>query len=225
VTDRLRTCLGAPVNFTGKDLTCVRGGRLVFQALGFQVAAGSVLVLRGPNGCGKSSLLRLVAGFQAPAAGGFLWDDQPVEDDPDGHRARITYAGHLDAVKTAFTVTENLQFWGRLGGNGEPPVADALDRWGLGAIADLPGAYLSAGQRKRLNLARLSLSTANMWLLDEPTVSLDDDAIDTLMKVISEHQGGGGSAIIATHTDLTLDATHTLNLEPFTVTQADVLAS
>ena len=226
VTDTARTCLAAPVNFTGKDLTCVRGGRLVFQGLGFQVTAGSVLVLRGPNGCGKSSLLRLVAGFQAPAAGEFLWDDNSISDDPDGHRARITYAGHLDAVKTAFSVTEGLMFWARFGGTSNPKtVADALDRWGLGAVSDIPGGYLSAGQRKRLNLARLSLSTAQMWLLDEPTVSLDDGAIDTLMTVISKHQAGGGSAIIATHTDLDLNASNTLNLEPFTVTQTDGQAS
>ena len=208
------------MNFAGKDLTCVRGGRLVFQSLSFQVAAGSVLVLRGPNGSGKSSLLRLVAGFQPPAEGAFLWDDRPGAEDPDGHRARITYAGHLDAVKPAFSVTESLQFWARPIGFGEPkPVADALDRWGLGAIADLPGAYLSAGQRKRLNLARLSLSTSRLWLLDEPTVSLDDSAVETLLGVISDHQAGGGSAIIATHTDLALTATETLNLEPYTVSQ------
>jgi heme exporter protein A len=226
VTDTARTCLGAPVNFTANDLTCVRGGRLVFQALGFQVAAGSVLVLRGPNGCGKSSLLRLVAGFQAPAAGNFLWDDNSINNDPDGHRARITYAGHLDAVKTAFSVTEGLMFWARIGGMGDPKaVAEALDLWGLGPVANIPSAYLSAGQRKRLNLARLSLSTAQMWLLDEPTVSLDDGAIDTLMTVIGEHQAGGGSAIIATHTDLALNATNTLNLEPFTAFQTDVPAS
>ena len=213
--------MGASVNFTGKDLTCVRGGRLVFQSLSFQVAAGSVLVLRGPNGSGKSSLLRLVAGFQPPAEGAFLWDDRPVAEDRDGHRARITYAGHLDAVKPALSVTESLQFWARLGSKGDPPVADALDRWGLGAIADLPGAYLSAGQRKRLNLARLSLSTSRLWLLDEPTVSLDDSAVDTLMGVISDHQADGGSAIIATHTDLALKATDTLSLEPYTVSQME----
>jgi heme exporter protein A len=206
------------VNFAGKNLTCVRGGRLVFQSLSFHVAAGSVLVLQGPNGSGKSSLLRLVAGFQAPAEGAFLWDDRPVAEDRDGHRARITYAGHLDAVKPAFSVTESLQFWARPIGFGEPkPVADALDRWGLRAIADLPGAYLSAGQRKRLNLARLSLSESRLWLLDEPTVSLDDSAVDTLMGVISEHQADRGSAIIATHTDLALKATETLSLEPYTI--------
>ena len=186
--------------------------------------AGGVLVLRGPNGSGKSSLLRLVAGFQPPTHGSFQWDDLAVTNDRDGHRARIAFAGNLDAVKPALTVTEGLGFWARLDANpGAQKIEDALERWGLGPIADLPGAYLSAGQRKRLNLARLSLTTAKLWLLDEPTVSLDDAAVHTLMGVINDHQANGGRAMIATHTDLDLEATNTLNLEPFAVAQMDGL--
>ena len=213
------------MTFAGKDLTCVRGGRVVFRSLSFQVVAGGVLVLGGPNGSGQSSLLRLVAGLQPPAHGSFLWDDLPVTDDRDGHRARVTYAGHLDAVKPALTVTEGLGFWARLGGDaGAQQIEKALERWGLAPIADLPGAYLSAGQRRRLNLARLSLTNAKLWLLDEPTVSLDDAAVHTLMGVIGDHQANGGRAMIATHTDLDLEATDTLNLEPFAVTQMDGLS-
>ena len=148
-----------------------------------------------------------------------------MTDDRDGHRARVAYAGHLDAVKPALTVTEGLGFWARLGGDaGAQQIEKALERWGLAPIADLPGAYLSAGQRRRLNLARLSLTNAKLWLLDEPTVSLDDAAVHTLMGVISDHQANGGRAMIATHTDLDLEATDTLNLEPFAVTQMDGLS-
>lgn len=202
------------MNFSGQDLTCVRGGRTVFHTLSFHVAAGDALLLRGPNGCGKSSLLRLVAGFQAPASGTFQWDEGAGFTDPDRHRERVCYAGHLDAVKPALTVAEGLQFWVDLAG-GKENTDQALRHWGLGAIADLPGAYLSAGQRKRLNLARLSVSRAELWLLDEPTVSLDDAAVKTLAEVIHEHQAKGGLAMIATHMDLDVEGAQTLNLEPF----------
>ena len=207
-----------PVNFSGHDLTCVRGGRTVFTALSFRVGQGGALLLRGPNGSGKSSLLRLIAGFQVPAAGGFRWDDQPIAPAADAHRARITHCSHLNAVKAAMTVTEHLRFWIDLSGSVDAAAdtSSALERWGLAKIAELPGAYLSAGQRRRLNLARLSASRADLWLLDEPAVGLDDAAVQTLTEMIGEHRGRGGLAVIATHGGLSVAGAETLDLDRYT---------
>lgn len=198
------------MTFTGRNLTCVRGGRVVFDGLDFDVAEGAALLLRGPNGSGKSSLLRLAAGFLAPAEGSFGWGGGNL--DRETHRTRIAYVGHLDAVKPAFSVAENLQFWIQLGGGGTNAAAGALDAMGIGHLAELPAAFLSAGQRRRLNLARLAASTAPLWLLDEPTVSLDDAAVEALLQLVRRHLSGGGIAMIATHIDLALDPASSLVL-------------
>ncbi len=132
--------------FEGRDLTCVRGERHVFAGLGFAVPQGGALILHGPNGSGKSSLLRLMAGLLKPAQGGLAWGDRPVSDDPEGHRARLQYLGHLDAVKPVLSAAENLTFWasaqggGRGGGQGEGQggVAAALERIGLTGLAEVP---------------------------------------------------------------------------------------
>jgi len=198
------------VNFTGRNLTCVRGGRIVFEGLDFDVAEGTSLLLRGPNGSGKSSLLRMAAGFLAPEDGTFGWSN----DVPDRgiHSQHIAYVGHLDAVKSAFSVAENLQFWIRIGGGEESASLNALEAMGIGHLADLPAGFLSAGQRRRLNLARLAASTAPLWLLDEPTVSLDEEAVAQLMQLLRHHISSGGLAMIATHTDLPLKPTPLLML-------------
>lgn len=198
-----------PVSFVASDLACVRGGRAVFAGVSFQVPPGGVLILRGPNGAGKTSLLRLAAGFLAPASGSFAWSDGPIE--PDAHRARVTWAGHLDAVKPAFTVAENLSFWIAVGG-ATTGTGAALASVGMGALADLPAAYLSAGQRHRLNLARLAASDAPLWLLDEPTAALDDSSVASLLGLIAAHQQRGGLAVIASHVELALDNIASLDL-------------
>ena len=197
------------MSFHASDLACVRGGRAVFAGVSFQVPPGGVLVLRGPNGAGKTSLLRLAAGFLAPASGSFDWGDVPLGR--DAHRARITWAGHLDAVKPAFSVAENLSFWIAVGG-ATSGASEALAALGLGALADLPAAYLSAGQRRRLNLARLAASRTLLWLLDEPTATLDDDAVTSLLGLIADHQKRGGMALIASHAQLPLDNAASLDL-------------
>ncbi|MCH8154165.1 MAG: heme ABC exporter ATP-binding protein CcmA [Proteobacteria bacterium] len=170
--------------FEGRDLLCVRGERRVFEGLSFALAAGGLLVLTGPNGSGKSSLLRIMAGLLRPAAGALLWDGTPVRDDPDAQAARLQYLGHLDAVKPVLSAAENLMFWAALHGGGAAEVTRALDGFDLGALAEVPGRMLSAGQKRRVALARLLAAPAEVWLLDEPTVGLDAASLARLTGAI-----------------------------------------
>ena len=203
--------------FTGHDLTCLRGDRLVFRGLSFSLGAGGALVLLGPNGSGKSSLLRLMAGLLRPFAGTLAWDGVAVAGDPDAHRARVHYVGHLDAVKPVLTACENLAFWAAMGGVADTRTAalDALDRLGVPHIADVPGRFLSAGQKRRLNLARILAAPAPLWLLDEPSVALDRAGIKRLEAVIVEHRATGGMIVVSTHADLDLPEADTLELGAF----------
>jgi len=197
------------VSFAGDSLACVRGERLVFETLSFRVEPGGALLLTGPNGSGKSSLLRLCAGLLAPASGRLLWQGGTVE--PEVHRTRLRYVGHLDAVKPVLTVAENLDFWARLAGGGI--VAAALDKVGLARLAEVPARLLSAGQRRRLALARLALRPADLWLLDEPTVGLDRAGIALLAALVAAHRAAGGMVIAATHVDTGFPATAELSLD------------
>lgn len=190
--------------FAGEKVSCLRGERLVFQALDFTLTAGQALLLQGPNGSGKSSLLRLCAGLLRPAGGRLAWNDADIADDPDAHRGRLRYIGHLDAVKPVFTVAENLRFWARLGGGSDETAAMALARFDLDHLAAVPGRLLSAGQRRRLNLARILAAPAQLWLLDEPTNSLDQAATLALATTIADHRAQGGLVIAASHLDLGL---------------------
>lgn len=201
--------------FIGAGLTCFRGERVVFAGLGFRIDPGDALVLRGPNGSGKTSLLRLMAGLLRPIAGELSWTDGSITDNPEEHNRRIHFVGHLDAVKPVLTVAENLGFWAKLRGDGET-VGAALKTFGISHLAEVPGRYLSAGQRRRLNLARIAAAPAPLWLLDEPTTALDADAIDKLTAAIQTHRSGGGMVITSTHTDLHLDDERVLNLSEFT---------
>ena len=185
--------------FEGRDLLCVRGERRVFEGLSFALAAGGLLVLTGPNGSGKSSLLRIMAGLLRPAAGALLWDGAPVRDDPDAHAARLQYLGHLDAVKPVLSAAENLMFWAALHGGGAAEVTRALEAYDLGALAEVPGRMLSAGQKRRVALARLLAAPAEVWLLDEPTVGLDAASLARLTGAIAAHRARGGRLVVATH--------------------------
>ncbi len=190
------------MSLTAENIACERGERMVFAGLGFGVEAGGALLLHGPNGSGKSSLLRLLAGLTPPAAGRILWDGRPVDEDPDAHRARTLYVGHLDAVKAAFTAAENLAFWDRLGGGATPgAVAAALDALGLAAHAGTSARLLSAGQRRRLNLARLLLRPVALWLLDEPTTTLDAESVASVGRMIAGHRARGGAVVLSSHGD------------------------
>ncbi|HYD98363.1 MAG TPA: heme ABC exporter ATP-binding protein CcmA, partial [Alphaproteobacteria bacterium] len=160
--------------------------------------------LLGPNGAGKSTLLRLLAGLLRPESGMLAWEGRAV--DWDEHRGRLHYVGHLDAIKPALSVLENLAFWAGWQGADRPRAAAeaALERLGIGHLADLPGRVLSAGQKRRLALARILARPRPVWLLDEPTVALDRGAVATLEGLIAEHRAGGGLVIAATHADFAM---------------------
>ncbi|MSP88691.1 MAG: heme ABC exporter ATP-binding protein CcmA [Alphaproteobacteria bacterium] len=195
----------------GQDLGCVRGERLVFGGLDLSVGPGAALVLTGPNGSGKSSLLRLLAGLLAPARGRIAWDGVPVADDPEAHRARLVFVGHHDPVKPGLTVAENLKFWMTMR-DGIGDIGPALAALGLDRLADQPGRYLSAGQRRRLNLARLAAVPARLWLLDEPTAGLDSAAQAMLAALMDRHLAGGGLIVASAHGPIGLGRAATLEL-------------
>lgn len=204
--------------FSAAGLTCLRGERLVFVGLEFALNAGDALLLVGPNGSGKSSLLRLMALLLRPWRGDFHWNGAPVGDDPDAHRARLRYVGHLDGVKPVLTGLESLSFWAALDGAPDPEsrALAALERLGLERLAQVPGRYLSAGQKRRLNLARLLLLPVPLWLLDEPTNGLDVASTARLEDELAAHRAAGGIVIASTHTPLALAGAASLRLDDFT---------
>lgn len=202
--------------FEGRGLDCVRGERVVFQDLDFSVEAGAALMVTGPNGSGKSSLLRLAAGLLQPARGHLLWDGAEIAGAIEAHRARLAFVGHLDALKPSLTVAENLSFWSALstahGRLDDAALDAALDRFGLAALAGVAARLLSAGERRRAALARLAVSSAALWLLDEPTAALDAASTATLIELLEAHRVGGGLVVVASHVDLGLGGAAALDL-------------
>ena len=179
----------------------IRGERLVLRGVSFRVAPGGAALLLGPNGAGKTTLLRVLAGLVRPDAGRVLWDG--------AEGAAVGWLGPLDAVKPGLTAAENLAFAARLSG-GCPQAA--LAAMGLETLAALPARLLSTGQRRRLALARLSLSAAPLWLLDEPTLGLDVAAVARLGALLAAHRARGGAVVAATHLDLPLPGAHAVGL-------------
>lgn len=206
------------MRLTAVELSCHRGGRDVFSGVSFTVGAGEALTITGRNGAGKSSLLRLVAGFLRPAAGNLRLDG----GDPELSIAeQAHYLGHQDAVKPSLSVAENLRFWAAFLSGGDfgdridassIKAPDALEAMGLGGISALPAAYLSAGQRRRLSIARLIAVKRPLWLLDEPTSTLDAAAQGRLAEVMRSHLSGGGLILAATHAPLGLAGAQELRL-------------
>lgn len=199
----------AAVRLTVSDVTAVRGGRQVFAGLSFTLQPGGLMAVTGPNGSGKSTLLRIVAGLLRPAGGRVALD--PADDNRIG--TRVHYVGHRDGLKVARTVRQNLMFWARLWGATDS-IDAALEATNLDGLADLRVAVLSAGQRRRVALARLLVVRRPLWLLDEPATALDRAAEAGLGRMIGEHLAGGGLAVVATHLDLPVAATATLRLGP-----------
>ena len=194
-----------------RDLACRRGGRLIFSGVTFAVNAGEMLALRGPNGVGKTTLLRLIAGFLRPEAGELRLhgadDDVPLAQ-------HCHYVAHQNAIKPQLTVEENLLFWCDFLNGDRARLPHALQALNLETLRHLPGAVLSAGQKRRLSLARLLLATRPLWLLDEPTVGLDVDSVAALSALMNAHLDEGGIIIASTHIDLGLAATRTLHMRP-----------
>ena len=204
-------------------MACIRGERPVFSGVSFRLEPGGALVLVGPNGSGKSSLLRILAGLLTRAGGTLTWDDAPVDDDWAAHRQRLHYIGHLDAVKPTLTVTENLDGWAQFRG-AVRAAPGALAALGIEDLADVPGRFLSAGQKRRLALARVVATPAPLWLLDEPTVTLDADAAARVDATIAAHRADGGMAIVATHGEIALDGAQRLDLGSHAIAADALLA-
>lgn len=191
----------------GEGLAAFRGERLVLRDVTLAVPPGGALLLTGPNGAGKSTLLRLLAGLVRVAAGRLLWQGEDALADLVAHGARVAYLGHLDAVKPGLSAAENLRLWG-----GRAAVATALEAAGLAALAPLPARMLSAGQKRRLALARLALRPAPIWLLDEPTVGLDAAAVERFGRQLAAHRATGGVVVAATHLPVPLPGAASLAL-------------
>ena len=202
-----------------ENLSVNRGGRWVIDDLSFSVAAGEALIVKGTNGSGKTTLLRTLAGFLKPETGRIDISGMEVANDEAPALAELChYVGHLNGVKVSQTVLETLSFYATFFEPSAPTTIqderldDALDRFQLSALASVPCGYLSAGQKRRLGLARLLSVPRPVWLLDEPTTSLDQKSSAALSQIITEHVANSGLVIAATHLDLGLDTEKTLQL-------------
>lgn len=204
------------MQLVAENLIVERGGRPVVAGLSLRVDDGHALVLTGPNGSGKSTLLRALAGYLRPAKGSV----RVVGAGEEREAAEVChFVGHLDGIKTHLTARENLAFWAAyLAGEADAAipaatrVETALERFALDALADIPAGYLSAGQKRRLALARLLVAARPLWLLDEPTVSLDTASGELLVGAINAHLKTGGMAVVATHLPMALQPVETIRL-------------
>jgi len=189
------------IDLAALNISCQRGGRIVFRDVSFSLAPGEAMLVTGPNGAGKTSLLRQIAGLLPLAAGDLRLDGAgPEAELPE----LCHYVGHLNAVKTSLSVGENLAFWAEfLGANGAS-LAPALDAFGLAPLADLPAGLLSAGQKRKLALSRLFTAQRPIWLLDEPQTSLDAASLKLLDAAITSHLDRGGIAVVASHMALSI---------------------
>ncbi|OIQ42586.1 MAG: heme ABC exporter, ATP-binding protein CcmA [Roseobacter sp. MedPE-SW] len=183
------------------DLRIARGGLPVLEGISFELTPGQALILRGPNGIGKTTLLRTIAGLQPPLGGTV-----------SGGEDQIAYAAHSDGLKSALSVTENLRFWASVFGT--QSIEPALKAYNLTGLRDRPAGALSAGQKRRLGLSRMMVTGRPIWVMDEPTVSLDQASVTLFANAVRAHLSAGGSALIATHIDLGLDAT-VLDVGPY----------
>lgn len=203
---------GSAAAFEADGLACRRGGRLLLDAVDWRLAAGDALLLKGANGSGKSSLLRLLAGFLRPAAGSLRHGGRDVFADLAHWRGLLHFVGYQDGLKPSLTVAENVAAASALLGGAAARRAAALDRFGLADLADTPARFLSSGQRRRAGLARLAAVPRPIWLLDEPATGLDAQNRGRLEALIDQHRVAGGIAVVASHGDVALDDPHVLDL-------------
>jgi heme exporter protein A len=198
-----------PIGLAALDLSCQRGGRVIFRALSFKLAPGEALLVSGPNGAGKTSLLRQIAGLLPLAAGQLRLEGAPAEA---ALPELCHYVGHANAVKASLSVSENLAFWADFLGEDRGDLSGALAAFGLTPLADLPAGLLSAGQKRKLALSRLFAAPRPIWLLDEPQASLDAASVRLLDAAIKAHLETGGIAMVASHTPLKTKFAHKLEL-------------
>lgn len=196
----------AQLRLTASGISCIRGGRRLYDGLSFSVRTGDLLLLTGPNGSGKTSLLRQIAGLLPLDAGKIVCEG--FERSEETH-----LSGHLPAIKDALTVSENLGFWSTLYGGEATPQAEVLSKLKLGPLATLPARVLSAGQKRRLALARLVAIRRKLWLLDEPDTALDAEGRATLLEIIAGHRARGGIVVLASHGTLNIAPSRSLALD------------
>ncbi len=200
------------MRFIVDNLSCVRGGRRIFEGVSFALNSGEGLQLKGPNGSGKTSLLRTLAGFIKASVGSIEIEDGKSDLSVKEH---CHYFGHLNGVKHGYTVEENVKFYQDfLGGAEDATTHEVLSAFGLQDLWHIPAQILSAGQKRRLGLTRLLAAKRDVWILDEPTVSLDTASVEALASVVSKHVADGGMVIAATHIPLGIEFTKTIQLNP-----------
>jgi heme exporter protein A len=197
-----------------RNLTCLRGDRLLFKKVGFELSAGGLMYVLGENGSGKSSLLRLLCGLLTPEDGEVFWNGKSIKHDAESYQADLIYVGHLNGLKDDLTVLENLEFSARLVGNmvDNGTILNALTAIGVARCANLPVGVLSQGQKRRVALARLWLTRSKLWILDEPFAALDAASIAVLAAQLNQHMANGGMTIITTHQDVVIHAQSTQTL-------------
>lgn len=182
------------------NLSCIRDERTLFHGLSFQVQPGDIVQIEGPNGAGKTSLLRLLAGLSRAEEGDVLWQSQPVRHQREIWQQNLLYLGHHPGVKSVLSPLENLHFWH--GDHDDDAIFDALEQVDLLGYEEVPVAQLSAGQQRRVALARLWLSPAAVWILDEPLTAIDKGGVEKLMTRFAAHADNGGAVVLTTHQDL-----------------------
>ncbi len=202
--------------FRAVGLACIRRERTLFEDLGFELANGGLLHINGANGSGKTSLLRILCGLLQPAAGAVEWNGMPIRSLAEEFHGHVAYLGHLNAVKDELSASENLAYAAQIGGLPciSKEISEALDRWSLRSVTEVPCKFLSQGQKRRLGLARISLFASRaLWVLDEPFASLDAEGIENVRLLIEHHLGANGMAVLTSHQLVPIKAAALLRLE------------
>jgi heme exporter protein A len=199
---------------TADDLTLFRGDRCLFEGLGFALNPGELLLLEGPNGCGKTSLLRAIAGLLELETGTVSWNDVPLNKERQSFQNSLVWLSHKAGLKGDLTLVENLEHEASLRPQSDLDFDDILKQLGLSRLKRLPLRSLSAGQQRRVALARMLMSSAQLWMMDEPLSNLDSDGCVLAKRLLEEHLANHGMAIVAAHQDVDIDApTHTIRLQ------------